>query len=54
MWTDIRSSLQRERDSNFHENNQKMLESLVMWKKDPEDYENIQNIVMYSSLPGLR
>ena len=54
MWTDIRSSLQRERDSNFHENNQKMLESLVKWKKDPEDYENIQNIVMYSSLPMLR
>ena len=46
--------MQRERDSNFHENNQKMLESLVKWKKDPEDYENIQNIVMYSSLPMLR
>jgi hypothetical protein len=31
-----------------------MLESLVKCKKDPEDYENIQNIVMYSSLPMLR
>jgi hypothetical protein len=48
------SPLCRETGTHLHEQNQKMLESLVLRRKDPEDYENIQNIVMYSSLPGLR
>lgn len=43
-----------DRDSQLHEQNQKMFESLVLRRKDREDYENIQKIVMYSSLPGLR
>ena len=46
MWTDVRSPVQRDRDSHLHEQNQKMLESLILRRKDPEDYENIQNIVM--------
>ena len=54
MGTDVQYPVQRDRDSHLHEQDQKMLESLVLRRKDPEDYENIQNIVMYSSLPGLR
>jgi hypothetical protein len=44
----------RDWDSHLLEQNQKILESFVLRMKDPEDYENIHSIVMYSSLPGLR